>query len=466
MKRDASEVEPTPANDTGVASPVIQEEAAAPPGLRWYQNVPRYSWVVLGIAALGWLFDTMDQNIFNLVRQPSLEDLLKGTVPDTELKAATQKLSGEITALFLIGWAIGGFLFGMIGDRFGRARTMALTILIYASFTGLTGLTDTPFWYGFCRFMTALGVGGEFAAGAALVSEVFPQRSRAMALGTLQALSAVGNMMAAVVTLSLSEVANSWRWAYAVGALPALLVFFIRRVVREPERWVTAQAAAQAENKPLGSILGLFQDPAIRRNTIAGTLMAMAGVGGLWGVGFWLPELTALSLTNYAETPAEMTRLKSYVFLAQQFGALLGMFAYAVLSERVGRRPALMLFLVLAFGAVQGTFRFLHDLPTAFLWAPILGFCALAPFSAYAVYFPELFPTRLRATGVGFCYNCARLLAALAPFMLGTLAKTYHQAGDDSAGLRTAASIVAFIYVVGIVGVWLAPETKGKPLPE
>lgn len=462
------ETDPPPANDTGVSNTVDGESGIGSDGrqLRWFQGVPRYAWTVFIIAALGWLFDTMDQNIFNLVRQPSLTDILRGTVPDDQLKAATAKLSGDITSIFLIGWAVGGLFFGMIGDRFGRARTMAVTILIYATFTGLTGLTNTPFWYGFCRFMTALGVGGEFAAGAALISEVFPQRSRAMALGALQALSAVGNMMAALITLGLSEVHDSWRWAYAVGAAPALLVFFIRRVVKEPKRWVDAQAAAQAENKSFGSILGLFQEPQLIRNTIAGTLLAMAGVGGLWGVGFWLPELTGLALTDYASSPAEMTRLRSYVFLAQQVGALLGMFAYAVLSERVGRRPALLLFLILAFGAVQGTFYFLRDLPSAFLWAPILGFCALAPFSAYAVYFPELFPTRLRATGVGFCYNVARLLAAGAPYILGSLALSYHVASDPSAGLRKAASIVAFIYLVGLIGVWLAPETKGKPLPE
>jgi Sugar phosphate permease len=460
---------PPPPPEADVPTP---DDRALPNGdaddarLPWYRGVPRYAWVVLAISALGWLFDTMDQNIFNLVRQPSLRDILSATVPEDQLTAATSKLSGDMTALFLVGWAIGGFLFGMIGDRFGRARTMALTILIYAAFTGLTGLTNTPFWYGVCRFMTALGVGGEFAAGAALVAEVFPQRSRAMALGTLQALSAVGNMMAAVVTLSLSSLDNSWRWAYFVGALPAVLVFFIRRVVREPEQWVEAQATARTENKSLGSIPGLFRERQIARNTLAGTLLALAGVGGLWGVGFWLPELTRLALAPLGLDKAAMTRTTSLVFLTQQVGALFGMFAYAVLSERIGRRPALLLFLVLAFGAVQGTFRFLHDLPTAFLWAPILGFCALAPFSAFAVYFPELFPTRLRATGVGFCYNCARLVAALAPFTLGALAQTYDKPGDPAAGLRTAASIVACVYLVGLVGVWLAPETKGKPLPE
>jgi MFS family permease len=444
------------------ASSAPEESAAR---LRWYQGVSRYAWLVLAIAAMGWLFDTMDQNIFNLVRQSSLTDLLRNAVPPDRLKGATSALSGEMTALFLVGWAAGGFLFGMMGDRIGRARTMAVTILIYAGFTGLTGLVHTPFWYGVCRFMTALGVGGEFAAGASLVAEVFPDRSRAMALGTLQALSAVGNMMAAIVTLMLSNLAESWRWAYLVGAVPALLVFFIRRAVKEPDAWARATETARTEEKEVGTISGLFRDPVLRRNTIAGTLLAVAGIGGLWGVGFWLPELTGLAFEKYHLSPAEMTRMKSYIFFIQQVGALFGMFAYAALSERTGRRPALLLFFLLAFGAVQGTFHFMRDMATAYFWAPILGFCALAPFSAYSVYFPELFPTRLRATGCGFCYNCARILAAAAPFALGTLSQRFDVPGQPAAGLRAAAGIVAFIYVVGLVGLWMAPETRGKPLP-
>jgi MFS family permease len=455
------EIEPTPANDTGVPSPAVADGEGR--GLRWYPGISRYAWTVLFIAALGWLFDTMDQNIFNLVRQQSLEDLLRGTVAADHLGPAAKQLGGQITAVFLIGWAVGGFFFGMIGDRLGRVRTMAVTILIYAAFTGLTGLTHTVFWYGVCRFMTALGVGGEFAAGAALVAETFPNRSRPMALGALQALSAVGNMSAAVITYLLSGVTESWRWAFAVGAVPAVLVFFLRRVVREPEAWVTAQAVAKEANKRIGSIAGLFEDPVLARNTLAGTLLAIAGIGGLWGVGFFLPDLNR---TVFGGLPkAEVTRIVSAAFFLQQLGAFFGMFAYAILAERTGRRPALLLFFVLAFLSVEGAFHFIHDRGTSFLWSSLVGFCALAPFSAFAVYFPELFPTRLRATGTGFCYNCARILAALAPFTLGTLAKSLDVPGDPAGGLRRAAGIVACVYVVGLVGLWLAPETKGKPLP-
>ena len=427
----------------------------------WWRGVPRYAWVVLAISALGWLFDTMDQQLFNLVRQPSLKELLG---PDTPKEMVT-RWSGTLTSVFLIGWAVGGFVFGALGDRLGRARTMAITVLIYAGFTGLNGFVNDPIAYAVCRFFTALGVGGEFAAGAALVAEVFPQRSRPMALGFLQALSAVGNSIAAVITLLLSSVpTGGWRIAFFIGAAPAVLVFFIRRVVKEPEAWTGAREQAHKDGLDVGSIAGLFRDATLRRNTIAGTLLAIAGVAGLWGVGFWLPDLIGNTFSELP--PKELSRFRSVIAITQQAGAFLGMIGYATISERIGRRKALFGAFILAFVAIQLTFRYLHDVPTAYGFAFLLGVCALSPFAAYAVYFPELYPTRLRATGVGFCYNCARLVAAAAPFLLGQLAARFASPTDPSAGLRTAASIVALVYAAGFVGLVLAPETRGKPLPE
>ncbi|MEY3764054.1 MAG: hypothetical protein RLZ42_714 [Armatimonadota bacterium] len=425
----------------------------------WWKGVPRYAWIVLIISSLGWLFDTMDQNLFNMVRQPSMMALLG---PDGTKEEAT-RLGGYMTSTFLIGWAVGGFLFGAIGDKYGRAKTMAATILIYAVFTGLNGFVTNPYQYAFCRFMTALGVGGEFAAGAALVAEVFPARSRAMALGVLQALSAVGNAMAAVITLFLSNIGpDYWRTAFFVGAFPAVLVFVIRRVVKEPETWAESKAKSEREGLTTGSIIGLFKDPTLRRNTIAGTLLAIAGVGALWGVGFWLMDLVGFVSPLKGK---ELAHFKSYLSMTQQAGAFIGMLAFTAISERVGRRPALIGAFILAFFAIQGTFRYLDGSSTSYIWAFILGLFTLAPFAAYAVYFPELFPTRLRATGIGFCYNCARIVAAAAPLVLGQLAKSM-DTGVPGSGFRAAAGVVSFIYVVGFVGIALAPETRGKPLPE
>lgn len=448
----------------------------------WFQGVSGYAWMVLVVCALGWLFDTMDQHLFTLVRPQSLTELMKPHVPADQLDGAVKQVGGQLTAVFLLGWAAGGFLFGVIGDKLGRTRTMVLTILTYSLFTGLNALVHTPWQYAACRFLTAMGVGGEFAAGAALVAEVWPNRSRPMALGFLQALSAVGNMSAAIITLVLSAV--SWRWVFVVGAIPALLVVWIRRSVKEPEKWTHARNLARegGVGTELGSIRALFSTKTLARNTIAGVLLGTAGVGGVWGVGFFFPDLLGSVMKPILERSPEFSALgeserqtaikvaiqalKSKVFFVQQVGAFIGMFGYAALSQRIGRKPALLLTLILAFTAVQAAFWGVRDPTSAYLLAFPLGIFCLAPFSAYAVYFPELYPTRLRATGVGFCYNSARILAAAAPFVLGALANRFADPLDETVGFRQAATIVAFIYFVGFAGLLFAPETKGKPLPE
>ncbi|HEV2472503.1 MAG TPA: MFS transporter, partial [Chthonomonadales bacterium] len=412
----------------------------------WYSGVPGYAWAALAIAALGWMFDTMDQHLFNLVRQESVTQLLSPHVSSAALDSAAKGLAAQLTAIFLLGWAVGGAFFGIVGDRIGRTRTMMLTICIYALFTGLNGLARTPFEYGLCRFLTAIGVGGEFAAGAALVAEVWPERSRPYALGVLQATSGLGNIVASFITLALSSV--SWRWAYAVGAAPALLVLWIRSKVPEPKRWQMARAATAGDtnNRPLGSIRSLLQDRQLRRNTAAGILLTLAGVGGVWGVAFFLPDLVgsalkpivaaspamrALELHHRAAAVAHAVQAyRSKVSLIQQIGAMLGMLAYPVLSQRTGRRPALLAGFLLAFLSVEITFRCLNSVASAYILAFPLGFFCLMPFSGYAVYFPELYPTRLRATGIGLCYNCARFLAAAAPALQGRLAQHFADPAD------------------------------------
>lgn len=431
--------------------------------LRWYQGLDRYCWIVLVIAALGWLFDTMDQNLFNLVRNNSLKDLLAGTVPDDQLAAEVKSKGGLVTAIFLIGWSVGGFLFGILGDRLGRTRTMIFTILIYAVFTGASGLAGSWQVFALMRFMTALGVGGEWAAGAALVAEVFPSRSRAMALGLLQALSTVGNMMAACVTLGLGDLDLRWRWAFFVGAAPALLVLWIRRSVKEPEAWRQAKERATA-GKELGNITELFTDPELRRRTIAGVLMGTAGVGVLWGVAFFSPDLLDEELRRGGEPPATVGRLKSIMFFLQQLGAFFGIYLFVAFSERFTRRSAFFAWFTLAWVSVLAFFWGIEGsgaaaFARAVVLAPIMGFFTLGIFSGYTVYFPELFPTRLRTTGCGFCYNAARILAAGAPLALGGL-------GAALGGYAPAATVVSFIYVFGFLGAWMGPETRGKGLPE
>jgi len=405
----------------------------------------------------------MDQNLFNLVRINSLQELLAPEFErPEELAAAARQKGGLLTAIFLVGWSVGGFLFGILGDRIGRTKTMMLTILIYSVFTGASGLARTWETYAATRFLTALGVGGEWAAGASLVAEVFPARSRPMALGLLQSFSTVGNMIAATVTTVLGDLDARWRWAYFVGAAPALLVVWIRRNLREPDAWLRARETATV-GREMGRVTELFTDPSLRRKTIAATLMGAAGVGVLWGVAFFSPDLLDEELRRSGSATAT-GRAKSIVFFLQQAGGFLGMIAFAPLAERFGRRPTFHFFFAFAWASVLVFFWTVAGSGSAafgraLLLGPVMGFFTLGIFSGYTVYFPELFPTRLRATGCGFCYNAARILAAGAPAALGSL-------GAALGGYAPAATVVTSVYVLGFVGTLLGPETRGAPLPE
>ncbi|MGH9630464.1 MAG: MFS transporter, partial [Bryobacteraceae bacterium] len=260
----------------------------------WYRELNRYHWFVFIVASLGWLFDTMDQQLFNLARRPAIAELLRVSPGDPAGAAMIAEYAGYATMIFMIGWASGGVFFGILGDRIGRAKTMIFTILLYSAFTGLSVLSTSVWDFSLYRFLTGLGVGGQFSVGVALVAETVPDRARPYALGWLQALSAFGNMLAALVGIGLGYlqetgvVASAWRMMFVVGALPAFLCIPIFRRLKEPEAW---QAAKRKGGAHLGSITDLFTDLRWRRNAIVGMLLAFSGVVGLWGIGFFSFDL-------------------------------------------------------------------------------------------------------------------------------------------------------------------------------
>ncbi len=435
----------------------------APKTGHWWNEMTRYHWWVLLLATLGWMFDCMDQRLFVIARQPAMQELLGlGGLTSEQLtsdQAAEIKFYGGIaTTALILGWATGGIFFGLIGDRWGRVKTMAITILVYSLFTGLSGLSVS--WWDFViyRFLTGMGVGGEFAAGAALVAEVMPERARPYCLGLLQALSAAGNITGSLISRFVMPI--GWRYMFFVGILPALLVVLVRLTLREPDRWTQAKDKLHQE---LGHLGEMFRDGRWRYNTIIGVGLAVTGVIGLWGIGFYSPELTRDVLGNVSKAHKDI--VVSTGTMLQDFGALLGIFSFALVAGLVGRRPAFALSFVLGFLAIVLTFGFMRTESHVYWMLPILGFSTLTVFGGYAIYFPELYPTRLRSTGTGFCYNVARYLAAGAPMALGLLSAALIGLFPDNA-FRVAAVLVAGFYFVGLVFVWFAPETKDKPLPE
>lgn len=462
--RDPAAISPGPGRKVRILTETLSPSS---PGARqpWYRGVSGYAWLVLVVASLGWLFDTFDQQLFTLIRNRSLEDLLSRTVGPDQLKPVVQYWGYVLTSVFLTGFALGGFIFGVLGDKIGRTRTMMITIFIYAIFTGLNAFVQNPYQYAVCRFLTALGIGGEFGAGASIVAEVWPARSRPMALGVLQSLSTVGNMLAALSTYLLSN--TEWQYVYLLGIVPALLVVIIRLFIKEPESWNAAASHAAEKHKELGSLKALFTEPGVSRNTYAALLIATAGVLGLWGIGYFQTDFLRQMMDAAGYSQAEKQRFTSFIFgLRFQIGGFIGMYLYAALSERMGRRPALVLIYIGALISIQGAFWGITEISQARIWSFFLGLFTLAPFSAFAVYFPELFPTRLRSTGVGVCYNAARLVAAVGIWGMGSVAARFASTTDPVYGYRMAASIMSCLYLFGFIGLWLAPETRGKPLPE
>ena len=434
----------------------------------WYRELTRYQWLVFIVASLGWMFDTMDQQLFNLARRPAIVDLMKVLPGDPSGAAHVAEYSGFVTMIFMIGWAAGGVFFGILGDRIGRARTMIFTILLYAGFTGLSVFSTNVWDFSFYRFLTGLGVGGQFSVGVAIVAETVSDYARPYALGWLQALSTVGNMLAALVGILLAKFQQSgmmsitWRVMFVVGALPAFLCIPIFQKLREPEAWHLAKAEHQS--KHLGSMKELFAEPRWRRNAVVGMLLAFAGVVGLWGIGFFSFDLLRSVLDKTSMSAGQKTLWVSITSLLQNAGAFLGVYTFAHLTSVVGRKIAFAISFIFAMSSTAFTFWNLRTFMDIFWMVPLMGFSQLALFGGYAIYLPELFPTRLRSTGTSFCYNMGRFVAAVGPLTLGILTSRVY--ADKPEPMRYAGVTMCLVFLVGLATLPFAPETRGKPLPE
>jgi MFS family permease len=455
-------------SNNGSSTPGVQVKYA------WYKELNRYHWFVLTVASLGWLFDTGAQQLFNIARVPAIRELVGAKPGDAAMARVVSEQAGYATMIFMIGWALGGVVFGILGDRLGRAKTMIMTILFYSVFTGLSMLATGIVDFNIYRFLCGLGVGGQFAVGVALVAETVPDRARPYALGILQALSAVGNMLAALTGIVLGQmeqsgaISSAWRWMFLAGATPAPLALIVFKKLKEPESWLKARA----EKKRMGSFGDLFADPRWRRNSIVGMLLAFAGVVGLWGIGFFSFDLLRPVLEKTfraeglsgAELAGKTTTWIGITSLLQNIGAFFGINAFTYLTNYTGRKKAFAVSFVAAMGMTAFTFWKLKDFADIFWMIPLMGFTQLALFGGYAIYLPELFPTRLRSTGTSFCYNVGRLVAAVGPLALGLLTSRVYAGYDEP--MRYAGVTMCLVFLIGLAALPFAPETRGKPLPE
>ncbi len=474
----------------------------APAGLPWWKELTLYHWFVFLVASAAWFFDCLDQRIFSLARVPALASLMEKPPSDVDVQA----FGKVVTAWFLIGWGIGGLVFGSLGDRYGRARMLTLTILIYSFFTGISYFGHNEIDFAICRFLTGLGVGGVFGLAVALIAETVPAGARVQCLGLLQVLSTVGNVSAVAVKMAVDKLQASqvivpgegWRWMFLVGVLPACLVLLTRKKLREPDSWLKLRAEGRL---PQGHLLtpyfNLLADRRWRKNLVVGTLIASTGVVGLWAIGEYAVDLQSAVFKTHFESLAEpslvaklqaaapqseawvaarkaldaATKLpieeaKNWAYLLNMLGAAVGMWLFTKLVQAVGRRLA---FLVGFAAAMVVTFLVYWKMSTpmdAYWMMPLMGAAQLGPFAGFAIYLPELFPGRLRSTGTSFCYNLGRFAAAAGSFYSAKLTQDVFGGYEKPLPYRYSAMAMCSIFLVGMIAVLFAPETKDKPLPE
>lgn len=399
-----------------------------------------------GIAAwLGWLFDGLDMHLYTLVAASFVATLVVSQPGTPEVK----QYSGYIQAAFLLGWALGGGFFGRIGDKIGRSRALSLTILTYALFTGLSFFVTSWWQLLICRFIAALGIGGEWAVGASLLSETWPKKWRPWIAAVLQTGVNIGVLLAcaAVAIIASTQLSPEWadRSVFLVGVLPALLVFWIRRNVPEPEEWHSAKTAAKGDEP---GILDLFRGEVLRTTLLTVAICALA-LTGWWAFMFWhVQHLHSLPEVAFW-TAGEKTKLKTLAFALVIGVSSIGNFVAAAVARKVGYRRAIALFCALFVCTIFVTYSREYSYRTLLYLLPLIGFCS-GMFGLFTMYMPPLFPTLLRTTGAGFCYNIGRVAAAAGTIIFG--------AASNMIDLRLALLCVGAIFIPATIVACFLPE--------
>ena len=398
-------------------------------------SVSASQWRTLLAAMLGWMLDAMDVMFYAFA--------LTAIRAEFSLSAAA---AGGLASVTLLTSAIGGIAFGVLADRIGRARSLVWSILIYSVFTALTATSHSLAQLVLWRSLVGIGLGGEWAAGSVLVSESWPAEHRGKAIGLMQSGWAIGYILAALLASAILP-RHGWRVLFAIGVAPALLAWWVRRTVPEPEIWRRAERDAR-----LG-FTALFRPPLVRNVAVATTLTSCL-LFAYWGLFTWIPAYLASPVTSGG---AGMGVVRSVGWIVpMQIGAFFGYVLFGVLADRFGRRPVFLTF-VLAAAVLVPVYGQMATQPAALMaLGPLIGFFGHGYFSLFGAMLAELFPSSVRATAQGFCYNFGRAASALAPFIIGALA--------DRHGIGSALALTSAFFVAAGGLILLLPETRGEEL--
>lgn len=445
----------------------MADAALAPqPKAGWYRGIPPEAWRAFTASTAGWALDGYENYALILVAPAALAQLLPHA-----LAGEWVRFQGLLLALTLVGWATGGVVWGIVTDYLGRKRAMVLSILMYALFTGLSALAWSWQSLAVLRLLTGLGIGAEWCTGAALVAEKWPERARAKGGGLMQAGFGLGFFIATLIWLPLQHAGPSaWRVMFLVGILPALLLLYIRSRFDEPERWqevATARRAAQAKRQA-GRKLTANEAALVRptlsdvlsgdllRPTIVSLFIVLVFDIGFWAVSTWIPVFAgALGKAAHVADPVSFGTTAAMLY---NLGSIAGYVSVPFVADLLGRKLTWALYMFLALVMNVVLFK-LHMAPGVFTAVCFVnGFFTTGQAGMFAVYLPEIFPTRARATGSAFVFNLGRYLSALGPLYAAVLI-------GSLGGIPNMAVTLSLAYVVGILLVPLLPETRGRPLP-
>ncbi|HEV3460085.1 MAG TPA: MFS transporter [Thermoanaerobaculia bacterium] len=445
---------------------------AAPAAGRTVLDMSGYQWTVLLAAWLGWGFDAFDAILFNFVAPNCVPTLLGLAIGSPAAKSATLLWTGVLTALLLLGWAAGGILFGQVADRLGRTRTLMLTMLLYAVGTAACALAPNLLVLVLCRVVASLGIGGEWAAGAAMVAEVVPDKRRVEAGALLYTAAPLGLFLATFVNFEIagsllkSAPEISWRFVFLTGLIPAAVAIVVRRFIREPERWrKVASAETSGTVAPHPRLAELF-DRRHRALTLSGFLMAVIVLVTWWSCNAFIPvvasglaQATAKARAlDRAATLALVEHWKAVATTYFNIGGLLGTLLTIPVAKLLGRRQMFAIYFAGAAAAVMATFGLELAPETRLAMYFLIGLTIFGVFGSFTYYLPELFPTRLRGTGAGFCYNVGRVIAAGGVTLVGTIA---------ARGATSALGTLFYVGFVPLAGLLFLPwviETRDRPL--